>query len=51
MLQADSAEIMQAWIATLHRLIGAAIQGHREHDKGINSFANSLPGAKKIKKM
>lgn len=50
-LQADSAEIMHAWMTALHRLIGAAIQDHREQDKNINVFANALPGARKIKKM
>lgn len=49
-LQADSAEILNAWISALHGRIGAAIQDYRERDNTINTL-NELPGVKRIQKM
>lgn len=50
-MQADSAEVLNAWIAALHKRIGAAIQDHRGPNKTIDSLASALPGSKKIRKV
>lgn len=47
-LQADSAEIMNAWIIALHKRIDAAIQ---EEDGTINRFNDSIPVARRIQRM
>lgn len=49
-LQADSNEILNAWISALHKRIDAAIHNYREIDMG-NTLRESLPGAKRIQKM
>lgn len=50
-LQADSAEIMNAWIIALHNRIDAAIQESKEGDGTINTFNVSIPVARRIQKM
>lgn len=50
-LQADSAEILNAWISALHGRIGAAIQDYKERDNSMNAVNDTLPGAKRIQKM
>lgn len=47
-LQADSADIMNAWIMALRKRIDEALQ--TDHKK-INILHSSIPGAKKIRKM
>lgn len=49
-LQADSNEILNAWISALHKRIDAAIHDYRENDRR-NSLSDTLPGVKRIQKM
>lgn len=48
-LQADSAEIMNAWITALHKRIDASIQECKE--KTQNTYNDAIPGAKRIQKI
>lgn len=50
-LQADSAEIMNAWILALHKRIDAAIHEYRDSDGTMNAFNDSIPGARRIQRM
>lgn len=50
-LQADSADVLNAWIAALHKRIGAAIQDHRGPNRTNDSLASPLPGSKRIRKV
>lgn len=50
-LQADSAEILNAWISALHGRIGAAIQNYKDRDNTLSAVNDNLPGAKRIQKM
>lgn len=47
-LQAESADIMNTWILTIRNRIDELLQ--TDH-KRVDSFANAIPGAKKIRKM
>lgn len=49
-LQADSNEILNAWILALHKQIDAAIQDSKDSDHELNTV-NNLPGVKRIQKM
>lgn len=51
LLQADSAEIMNAWIMAFHKKIDASLQECKGYDNVINSQYQFVPGAKRIKKM
>lgn len=48
-LQADSAEIMNAWIAALHKRIDASIQDYKGRTQ--TDCNNPIPGAKRIQKI
>lgn len=54
-LQADTVEMLNAWIAALHRSIDAAIQNNRSDNQKPsafnNTFRDTLPGAGHTKKM
>lgn len=48
-LQADSADVMNAWIAALYKRIDASIQDYK--DKTVSDCNDAIPGAKRIKKI
>lgn len=48
-LQADSAEIMNAWMAALYKRIGASIQDYKGTTQ--NDCNDAIPGAKRIQKI
>lgn len=50
-LQADSNEVLNAWISALHKRIDAALAKHEDSDSSLNPINDSLPGAKRIQKM
>lgn len=47
-LQADSNEILNAWVSALHKRIDAAIHDYKDR---TNALSETLPGAKRIQKM
>lgn len=50
-LQADTEDVLNAWVSALHKRIDAAIHNYKDYDVTIQNFSENLPGAKRIQKM